>query len=312
MKWTFVLLFSFLLLFSAPIWAQEDERELKLHVEVRVELNNESELEGIVVDGRFYEKYDDKKNRWKTMPSRKGSGLRLWHVEKAEGYIFLNYETDIRRIEEIGKKSQKELEELRAEIIRIKQLERERSERDRANQEASKNGEEKTTEEETGKKTENSEELDAETLRKYEQLLERFPPSDFNISKIAQAIKIRMASGVPLSRDHKDYLSEYTTWRKAVQHKNNIPPIKDFTEEQLLQAQELLAKFPPENYKIAEKVQSFSTKAFQEIPLAPVDAEWLESLDKWLDAQEILTLSKSKESEKKAESEVKKETESNE
>lgn len=292
----FWALLSFFMLGSISfLVAQEEENknediESKRHVEVRVELNNESELEGIVVDGRFYEKYDDKKNRWKAMPSRKGSGLRLWHVEKAEGYIYLSYETDIRRIEEIGKKSQRELDELRAEILRIKEAEAKKN----STTSLTENKEESKTEE-TKKDSENKGELSAEQIQKYEEILQKFPEDRFSLSKIVQAIKMRMASGIPLSKDHKDFLNEYELWRNAMKWKKNEPPIKEVTEEQVVEAQKLLAKFPPESYAIPTKVSNFSSKAVAEVPLPPLDEEWLSGLDKWLDAQIIVKLAAEKE-----------------
>ncbi|MEK7484889.1 MAG: hypothetical protein AABZ60_11220 [Planctomycetota bacterium] len=287
--WAILLFLSSIGLIVAQEEAKNDgDIESKRHIEVRVELNNDSELEGIVVDGRFYEKYDDKKNRWKVMPSRKGSGLRLWHVEKAEGYICLSYETDIRRIEEIGKKSQRELEELRYEIQKTKDAEQAKAREDDLKN-LEKQGETKG-EEKTSTKSENKDELSPEQITKYEEILQKFPEDRFSLNKTVSSIKMRMASGILLGKDHKDFLMEYEFWREAVKWKKKEAPLKEVTEEQVIEAQKLLAKFPLDSFSIPAKVQSFVRNSAAEVPLAPLDEEWLSSLDTWLDAQIIVKL----------------------
>ena len=83
---------------------------------------------------------------------------------------------------------------------------------------------------------------------------------------------------------------EYEFWREAVKWKKKEAPLKEVTEEQVIEAQKLLAKFPLDSFSIPAKVQSFVRNSAAEVPLAPLDEEWLSSLDTWLDAQIIVKL----------------------
>lgn len=310
-----VLIFTIAWAFSG-LGAQENE-QVKRHIEVSVELAHGDQLEGIVVDGRFYERYNERRNRWQVMPSRKNAGLRLYHVEKAEGFIFINYE-DIKRIEEIGKKSDSELQDIREEIrIRIEKerFEAERDKLEKEKREAGKEGEGEEGEKgEKGEKDkeegENKEGLSEKTLVEFAELLEKYPPKENSLEKTIQAVKIRMNSGIPLSNKHKEFLLKYPIWRQAVAHKEEKPLKKTtYTEAELEEAKVLTAKFPKDKYSLEQKVNKLSINALNEIPLFPDEEEWFQSLDKWLDAEEIIALDAKKKAES-SESEEEEEEES--
>jgi hypothetical protein len=270
----FFCFFGFILsgVFESAFNAQESPIEnLEDRIQVRIELNTGSMIEGYLSEKRFYEE--------KTFTQQNGrfsqKTLTLWF--EASGSAHLNVETfSILGIEKVIQAPIKEIKLPEA----TQALATSRFEHLRISSSLS---------------SQKEEEVSPEELKRFEAILKQFPLEHTSLSQVLHQLKLRMHYRIPLSQEMQDFLIAYPLWRKAIQHQKKIPPLQHYTSKELELANELLLLFPVNTFQLKPRLKKIANQARFGIPLRSEEVAWFALLEEWLDAQEILELHQQKE-----------------
>lgn len=193
-------------------------RLVRANVRVVVRLSNGSRLKGIVKNGRFMERLDEREF---VQTNKRGpnSGLRLWYYDGTDSYIFLPFD-QIRRykigetltdeeVDEIAKAiaiERRKSEERRKEYVSEK-------ERKRAEAEAAKNGGAEGTPATPGGETEKPE---SKLTTAQRALLAEFPPTQgWGLEKLRSLEMRKTTIGVYPNEREKRFIDNYQDWSRA-------------------------------------------------------------------------------------------------
>ncbi len=188
---------------------------VRANVRVTVRLNNGSRLRGVVKDGRFIERLDEREFVEARKPGP-NSGLRLWYYDDTNSYIFLPYRS-VKKYR-IGERLTDA--EVQAIAKRIDE-QRKKAESKRDNYLAKKAAAEEArrrAREGNGAETPAKPEVEQESQLTADQraLLAEFPPEQgWGLDRLQSIEKRKVTVGVFPSKSEQRFIDNFSMWNQA-------------------------------------------------------------------------------------------------
>lgn len=197
--------------------------EVDTQVDVRgnrfsMKLSHGARIEGVLPQGKRWERLDEAGEYEECAETDKGAGLRLYYVLGMEGDIFIK-KTDIVEIRDLGALTDEQMRAIREKVIAQRKKvidEREKALREELKRmaEERKQEEARKSEEKGRKKAEEKAATDAD-VKRGEDLLKKFPPDQWSEQRAKDILHREIVNGIFRNAEEREFIDNLKEWKAA-------------------------------------------------------------------------------------------------
>jgi len=201
----------------------QPRQEVDTQVDVRgnrfsMKLATGARIEGVLPQGKRWERLGDVGEYEECAETDKGAGLRLYYVLGMEGDIFIK-KVDIAEIRDLGALTDEQMRAIREKVISQRKKvieEREKTLREELKRMAAerKQEEARASEEKGRKKAEEKAAGEAE-MKKGEELLKKFPPDQWSEQRAKDILHREIVNGIFRNAEEREFIDNLKEWKAA-------------------------------------------------------------------------------------------------
>jgi len=203
------------------------QAEVDTNVDVRgnsfeIKLVNNARIEGILPQGKRWERLDQFGEYEECEENDKGAGLRLHYVLGMEGETFIKRQ-DIDSIRDLGALTDEQKRSIRDQVIaQRKKLieEREKALREELRRMAEEAREaEARAAEATGRKRAEERAATEAEIKKGEDLLKKFPPESWSEQRAKDILHREIVNGIFRNTEEREFIDNLPAWKSALERR---------------------------------------------------------------------------------------------
>jgi hypothetical protein len=199
-------------------------QEVDTQVDVRgsrfeVKLVHGSRIQGVLPQGKRWERLDADGEYEECAETDKGSGIRLYYVLGLEGDIFIRRQ-DITELRDLGALTEEQVRAIRDQVIAQRKKvieEREKALREELRRMAEeKKAQEARSAEETGRKKAEEKAATEVEVQKGEELLKKFPPEEWSEQRAKDVLHREIVNGIFRNAEEREFIDNLKAWKAAL------------------------------------------------------------------------------------------------